>query len=225
MLVFLASVVSCFLAPWAEQLVDVLLGSEYHAAWPVLLLMLFYPIHQAVGQINGTLFMATGRNSVYMRITVAGLLVSIPVSYALIAPATGGGFPGLGLGAIGLALKIVGLNILFVSIQSWLIARKYGCAFQWRDQVVVILVLLVVGYGCRIAVEGLVPYVLPLMDGRPRIAVLAGMAVSGVIYLACTMGLFMRAPRLAGMDRSEVAGLLDKVTLAVRRAKEQNDGK
>jgi len=216
MLVFLASVVSCFLAPWAEQLVDVLLGSAYHPAWPVLLLMLFYPIHQAVGQINGTLFMATGRNSVYMKITVAGLVASIPVSYAFIAPGSGGGLPGLGLGAMGLALKIVGLNLLFVSIQSWVIARHYGITLQWRSQALAIMLLLAVGYGCQLTASQLLAFILP--DEAPdQVAALAGIALSGVVYLGCVFALVMRMPGLAGMNRIEMAGAFQRMGLFLRR--------
>lgn len=222
LLVFLASGVSCFLAPWAEQLVDVLLGNAYHAAWPVLFLMLFYPIHQAMGQINGTLFMATGRNSPYMKITVVGLLVSIPVSYVLIAPGDDPALPGLGLGAMGLAFKIVGLNMVFVNIQSWVIARHFGNAFEWHYQIAVILMLLAVGFGCRFAVEGLVPYISQVIGGTSTPAVLIGIAGSGMIYLVCVFALLMRAPELAGMDRSEVIGLLDKIA---RRAPRQATGK
>lgn len=218
-LVFLASVVSCFLAPWAELLVDVLLGSAYHAAWPVLLLMLFYPIHQAVGQINGTLFMATGQNSAYMKITVAGLLVSIPTSYALIAPEAGQGVPGLQLGALGLGLKIVGLNFLFVNLQSWVISRQYGIALPLRLQAFAIFSLLVVGYGCHFAVEQLLASYPASADSPERVIALAGVVGSGVIYLGCVLALVMRMPALAGMTENEIAMARERFGQIVRRGR------
>jgi len=218
-LVFLAAFVSCFLAPWAETLVDVLLGSAYHAAWPVLMLMLFYPVHQAVGQINGTLFMATGRNSVYMKLTVTGLLVSIPISYALIAPGTGWGEIGLGLGAMGLALKIVGLNFLFVNIQSWVISRHYGIAFQWRDQLGAIFVLLLIGYACKFSVVQLLALIEPSFDVSARLPIFIGMIVAGVLYLAVSVVLVIRVPSLAGMGQDEARGYLAKVGSILRQGR------
>jgi len=210
-LVFLSSVVSCFLAPWAEALVDVLLGSAYHAAWPVLCMMLFYPIHQAVGQINGTLFMATGRNSAYMRITVTGLLVSIPVSYLLIAPASESGWGGLELGALGLAIKILGLNFLFVNVQSWVISRHYGIPLQWRSQMAVIVVLLALGYACRLSAGWLMELMGRGLDMPARVEVLIGMIGSGLVYLGGLCVVLTRLPGLVGMERAEVASVLGKV--------------
>lgn len=214
-LVFLASVVSCFLAPWAEALVDALLGSAYHAAWPVLCMMLFYPIHQAVGQINGTLFMATGRNSVYMRITVAGLLASIPVSYGLIAPGSEPGWGGLELGALGLALKILGLNFLFVNVQSWVISRHYGIPFQWRNQMAAIVVLLALGYACRLSVDWLLGLMEPELKVPARVEMLIGMLGSGLVYLGGLCVVLMRMPGLAGVGRAEVVSVLGKVRCLV----------
>lgn len=210
-LVFLAAGVTCFLAPWAELLVDVLLGSAYHAAWPVLFLMLFYPIHQAIGQINGTLFMATGRNSVYMRLTVTGLLVSVPVSYVLIAPGSALGGVGLGLGAMGLALKILGLNFLFVNIQSWVISRYYGIQFQWRNQIGAIVILLLIGYACKFSVGQLLAWIQPSFGASARIGMLIGMIGAGLLYLGGVLMVLMLIPRLAGMTQHEVTGYLQKI--------------
>jgi O-antigen/teichoic acid export membrane protein len=217
LLVGLASVVSCFLAPWADQLVDVLLGNAYHAAWPVLYLMLFYPIHQTVGQVNSALFMASGQNSVYMKITVTGLLVSIPVSYVLIAPPDAPVLPGLGLGAMGLALKIVGLNILFVSIQSWVIARRYGVKLQWRYQVGLIPGLLAVGYACRSAVEILAPHISQLESVSAKSEVMIEIVLGGLIYAFVVLAIFIRMPDMAGMQRSEVADLQKRLKLLLYR--------
>lgn len=210
-LVFLAAGVTCFLAPWAEQLVDVLLGSAYHAAWPVLFLMLFYPIHQAIGQINGALFMATVRNSAYMRLTVTGLLVSVPVSYVLIAPGSALGGVGLGLGAMGLALKILGLNFLFVNIQSWVISRYYGIQFQWRNQIGAIVILLLIGYACKFSVDQLLAWIQPSFGASARIGMLIGMIGAGLLYLGGVLMVLMLIPRLAGMTQHEVTGYLQKI--------------
>jgi O-antigen/teichoic acid export membrane protein len=224
LLVLLAAVVSCFLAPWSEQLVGILLGNAYHAAWPVLFVMLFYPIFQAMGQINGTLFMATGQTRVYMKITVAGLLVSIPVSYLLIVPAQGVWLSGLGLGAIGLAIKIVGLNALFVNIQSWVISRHYGSAFQWKYQVSGILALITWAYTVWFAAQGFLLIFSAAANGIAKTSVLFAMACSGLIYLYGVFVLFKRAPAIIGLDENEVTALLEKMKRVMRRGKGYMNG-
>lgn len=203
-LVFIAAFVACFLVPWAEMLVDTLLGRAFHSAWPVLVLMLLYPIYQTVGQINGTLFMATGRNTVYMNLTIIGLLVSIPVSYALIAPENAWGEIGLGLGAMGLAMKIVGLNFIFVNIQSWVISRHYGISFQWLQPLAAILVLLLIGFACKFSVEQFHSFIQPTIEASGLWSMLIWMSVAGVLYLAAGMALVTHVPSLAGMQQDEV---------------------
>jgi O-antigen/teichoic acid export membrane protein len=196
-LIFVAAFVTCFLVPWSETLVDTLLGSAFHSAWPVLALMLFYPIHQTVGQINGTLFMATGSNSVYMKLTVIGLIVSIPVSYVMIGPSTG-------WAEIGMAVKIVGLNFIFVNIQSWVIVRHYGVSFEWIEPLVAILVLLLIGFACEFMVGQLHSLVQPTIEESGLWSMLTRMGVAGVLYLSAGLVLVTQVPSLAGMQRDEV---------------------
>jgi O-antigen/teichoic acid export membrane protein len=206
-LLFLAALVSCFFAPWTVLLIDVLLGSAYQAAWSVLMLMLFYPIYQAVGQINATLFMATGQNSVYMKITVAGLLASIPVSYVLIAPATEWGGLGLGLAAMGLAWSTVGVNFLFVNVQSWVISRYYGISFEWLEQLGTILALLLIAYVCKFLVLELLTIVQPSFALSGSMPMIIGMLLTGVAYLAASFTLVILFPQLMGMQREELRAI------------------
>lgn len=210
-LVFVAAAVSCFLAPWAEPLVDTLLGSAYYSAWPILLILLFYPIHQAVGQINGTLFMATNWNTVYMKITVVGQLVSIPISYLMIAPVNDSFFSGFELGGFGLALKTLAMSFLFVNMQSWVISRQYHIAFQWRRQIAVIVILLGLGYACRILIEILFELMEPALNLEPQQEIILRMTVSGIVYLVGLFMLWYRMPRLAGMESKEVEALFGRI--------------
>ncbi len=215
-LVCISSFVSCCLAPWADHLVEIFLGSAYQAAWPVFLLMLFYPIHQTLGQINCALFMATGHNRIYMRLTVAGLIVSLPVSYILIAPVDGVQIPGLGLGAIGLALKIVGLNLLFVSIQSWVIARLFRMDFQWRYQLALIPTLLFLGGVCRYVIESFSPYIFPLDVANPKWVASTQVLLGSGIYIGVLLAVFMRVPEIAGISRAELMGFYKKLKSLAR---------
>lgn len=128
------AVLSGFLIPWSEEIIRLCLGSSYLAGSSTLAIMLFYPIHQSLGQITGTLLMASSRTKTVAALQSAVLVVSIPISYLVLAPPDAW-VPGLGLGSQGLALKMVVLQIIGVNFIAWWIARDYGWKFDWTYQV------------------------------------------------------------------------------------------
>lgn len=209
-LMFVAAVIGCFLAVWSEELVGTLLGNAYLSAWPVLFVMLFYPIHQAMGQLNGTLLMATGRTHIYMKLTVTGLLISIPISALMLLPPDSTIIGGLGLGALGLAIKTATLNALFTNLQAFVIAREYGDRHQWFHQVTGLLTLLVLGYTSRLI--GTTTF------GTESSARTISSALIGAIFYAVSAGIVaMRTPRLFGLDPMDPSTLISWIKQVTRR--------
>jgi O-antigen/teichoic acid export membrane protein len=202
-LVLLGAAVSGFLIPWAPSLVEFLLGPAYVASWPILMLMLLYPIHQSMGQVNATMFLASECTNVWMVISIIGQLVCLPVTFVLLAPHEGYLLPGLALGALGLAIKMVGMNALLTNIQAALLARFNGWRFHWLWQVSVIGGLLLLGY----AAHGIAMLLLPSANAtQPSLLVLA-LTVAGLLYLM-GLALFVRSfPTLLGCDRQELREL------------------
>lgn len=196
----LAALVSCFLIPWSRQLVQLLLGEAYQAAWPVLALMLLYPVHQSMGQVNATMFMACERTTAYMRVALFGQLLSLPVSYVLLATPAAQPLPGLGLGAYGLAFKMVGMNLLLVNLQAWMIARFGGWRYEWSYQWGALAALLLLGFVAREA--GLL--VIPQVEFVAPLQLAGGLSVAGVIYCAGAALLLWMWPAVAGLDRSDL---------------------
>lgn len=148
-LVMLGAIISGLLIPWAEQIVAIFLGAAYVQAWPVLALMLLYPIHQSMGQIGGTMLLARGQTKTHMFICVVGMLVSIPLAFILLAPVAEGGWE---MGAWGIAFKSVLLGVVSVNIQAWIIARHSGWKFDWLFQVIGIPLMIVLGYGVKLLI-------------------------------------------------------------------------
>ena len=109
-LYFIVSFLSVFVAINAKFIVSVIGGQGYEPASQVVILMSFYPIHQTIGQINGTIYMSTERTRIYKNISIIIAPFSIVLSYILIAPLSQYGF---NLGALGLAIQM--LIIQFVS--------------------------------------------------------------------------------------------------------------
>ena len=208
-LLMLGAAVSCILIPWSKQIVIVLLGDAYQASWPVLALMLLYPIHQSIGQVNATMFMACERTSAYMVIAVAGQIVSLPISYFLLASPSQHPVPGLGLGAYGLALKMVGMNLVLVNFQAWMIAKFGGWKFQWAFQLVGIAGLLLLGYLSKICAAA-------LFNNAGSLDLSLRALASGCLYVAASACFLWACPWIAGMERDELGRLLS--SLGIRRS-------
>jgi O-antigen/teichoic acid export membrane protein len=207
----LGATVSCFLIPWSRELVALLLGPEYQESWPVLALMLLYPIHQSMGQVNTTVFMASDRTRSYMRVALAGQIVSLPVAYFALAPASGVLVPGLALGAYGLALKMVVMNVLLVNLQAWIVARFQHWRYEWGYQVAGIALLLGLGVLVKAIAVALVPGALVAELAWPFIV---GVIVAGILYLAGVACVLYAWPSLAGVDREGLRVMLARLAPA-----------
>ena len=206
-LLMLGAVMSCFMIPWAEELVTFLLGPAYQQSWLIFAVMLFYPIHQSMGQVNGAMFLGCNQTRTYTAISIIGQVVSIPVTYLLLASSADALMPGLALGAMGLAIKMVGMNILLVNIQAWLVARLNGWKYQWKYQLAGIGSVLVLGY----LVKSLVCYFIPAATSPMESgSFILALFLSGVFYLAGVAGLLWRYPTIAGTSKSELRILVAK---------------
>ncbi len=207
-LVMLGAIISGLLLPWSEQIVNIFLGEAYVNAWPVLAVMLLYPIHQSMGQIGGTMFLASRQTHRYMLVGIAMMLVSIPVSYFMLASATDGWLPGLEMGALGMAYKMVALGIVSVNIQAWVIARYGGWKFDWVFQVVGIPMMIAAGFIAKtlsvwiwnIESVGMVGLVVPV-------------TIAAIIYACFVIAIIGWLPWLIGADRAAIANLFGRVLL------------
>ncbi len=212
-LVMLSTLIAGLLLPWSKQIVAILLGSSYVEAWPVLAIMFLYPIHQSMGQIGGTMFLAGGDTKKYVLLSTAIMLVTLPLSYFAMAPTSGILVPGLGLGAVGMAGYMVLSGIMAVNIQAWVIARHNGWKFDWLYQAFGIPLILGVGYFAKI-VSGLFWNA----EGSEMSVLIMPVMFSCVIYLFSILLVCWFFPWLTGMDKAEMAGLFGKLRGGVRHA-------
>jgi hypothetical protein len=160
------------------------------------MIMFLYPIHQSMGQITGTLILASSQTRVYMRVSVAVMIVSLPLSYLVQAPPTAWLVPGLGLGALGIALKTVLINIVSVNISAFIISRIYGWKYSCFYQIVGPCVALAFGFATKIAV-------VHFMDGVGTVAIIPFL-ISGALYVIMLLLLLWSKPSLIGMERNEL---------------------
>jgi O-antigen/teichoic acid export membrane protein len=203
-LFLVGAIVAGYLIPWADELLRLILGVAYMGGGLTLVIMFLYPIHQSMSQVGGTMLMATQRVTLQVVIGIAFMLLSIGVTYLVLAPADAV-VPGLGLASMGLALKMVGLQIIQANIIAYSISRIWKWRFDWAYQPVSLLGCLTVGWLAHRLAIGLASASWPV----PAI-----MALGGIMYLMLTGALVYGMPWLAASTRSQ---LLSEATMMFRR--------
>ncbi|MFG1691683.1 lipopolysaccharide biosynthesis protein [Gemmatimonadota bacterium] len=194
LLFFVGAGIVGFLMPWATDLLDLMLGAEYVGGATTLMIMFLYPVHQSIGQINGTLLMATERVKVHVLVGTAFMACSIAVTYLVLAPPDAL-VPGLGLASQGLALKMVMMQFIQVNIVMYIIARIWHWSFDWLFQPIALFGC--IGLGWVVHEVGLrliaVDLTLPLKMG-----------LVGIVYLCLLVGFLYAVPWVAGFTREEL---------------------
>jgi len=111
------------LVPWTDEIVYLLLGEEYVDGSIALMIMLFYPVHQALGQINAAMYYATENVVPHIAIGSFFMLLGLGASYFALAPQDAY-IPGMSLGASGLAVKMVLIQVICVNVSSLFLAYR-----------------------------------------------------------------------------------------------------
>ena len=194
-LYMVAASISGFLIPWSEEIVGLFLGPSYLGGTAAVSIMFLYPLYQSLGLIGGSFLLAVGKTKPKVVLEGLVLIVSIPVSYFILAPADAN-FPGLELGSTGMALKMVGFCVVSSNLVLWWISRNYGWKFDWGYQILTLAGVLMLGQLSFVGVNylGSIHAMGLFLKG--------GMAL--VIY-AIGIGVFLwSVPWLAGLTRNEI---------------------
>ena len=186
----LGAITTGLLLPWSEQIVMIFLGKAYAQAWPVLAIML----------------LASGQTYRHMLVSMGVMLISVPFSYLMLAPATGVLVPGLEMGAIGIASKMVVLGMLSVNIQAWVIARYSGWKLDWKFQAVGIPLMIGLGYLAKILVG-----LLWNLEDIGMADLIVPVILAAFFYLVSVAWLLWLQPWLIGMNREEIMSLFGKL--------------
>jgi len=203
-------VISAFLIPWTKEIITILLGDEYLKGATVMSIMLLYPIHQSLGQINGTMFFAMELTRPYVVINSIHLITSIIAIYFLLAP-NDMILPGFGLGAIGLALKMVILQIIFVNVSIWWLSRKNGWNFDFAFQIAGIVLFLIIGFISYELVNTIV--------NNPEY-ILIRLFISALIYFVLVTVLFYKAPWFLGLTQYELKSYILRAKNSIVKVKQ-----
>jgi O-antigen/teichoic acid export membrane protein len=208
-LYFVSAFGACFLIPFSKEILA-LLGSEYESGYICLAIMFIYPVYQSLGQINGSYFLATGRTGLYSKIGITMRIVSVPVTYLVLAPSSNM-IPGLGLGSVGLALKMVILVVITVNISYFFISKISNWRFSIFNQFIIIGLLLGTSFVIKIFLIWVwhvldIPFsgLLTMIFCVPIYVLIAGV----IIYLF---------PGLGGLERKQIISFVRYLNQCLKR--------
>ena len=126
-LLFITFLISILISNFSEEIINLIGGTIYADAIPVLHVMCFYPVLQTLGQINGSYFYSTKKIKTYSKIGIYCSPISVILIWFFVAPKH---MYGLDLGAIGLAIYYVIYCLLVVSVQQFYISKYAGILFK-----------------------------------------------------------------------------------------------
>lgn len=193
-----AAYFSCFTLTEGDVLVRIFGGAEFAAALLPVQIMALYPLHQAYGQLAGSVFHAAGRTRVLRNVAMAECVYGLGAAWILLAPPS---LCGLGLGAAGLACKTVIVQIFTVNLHLWLASRFVPLHF-WRNvrhQIWSLGVLLLLAFACREAT---------LLPDADAVTSIPRFLCSGLLYTACAAAFAAWRPELLGLSRQDARELL-----------------
>lgn len=197
---FISSFISGVCIAWSDTIVDILLGSDYSGGKVAFLLMMIYPVHQCLGQINGVLLFATEKTKLQAIIGSIFTVVSLFTSYYFLAPADAF-IPGLHLGSEGLALKMLIMNFVAVNALGYVISRKFNWKYKWFFQFYILAGVIALGYFSKYLVLGIFS------------SVYLSIVLSFIIYSLIVAFLVYCFPSLTlGITRSELNRFTSKIS-------------
>lgn len=200
-LFFVGALMAGYLLPWTPEIITLTLGKAYLGGVPTMMLMFLYPVHQSTGQICNTMFYATGKSRVQVIQGVLFMFCSIGVAYFMLAPA-GAWVGGFGLKSVGLAYKMVIMQFLFVNVQSWVLAKLFNWKYDWKYQVVSLVLVLLSGW--------LTKYLIFFI---PMVPVIVKMGIGGCVYLCIVAAALYRQPWIIGLNAQEMQMAISRISL------------
>jgi O-antigen/teichoic acid export membrane protein len=201
-----AAVISCSLIPWYKEIVQLLVGKAYGGGALAFMIMCLYPIHQTLGQVDGTLLYSSGNTRLKMKSTIWFTISSLIVTYFTLAPKNAA-IPGLGLTSEGMALKMVILQMIYVNFINILIANKFKWKFEFSFQIYNLMIFGLISYLLYIFANSRIVSDVPLI---------IRMLLSITLYFICSGLCIFNLPALAGISRGEMQEYYSKTLFKFR---------
>jgi len=203
--VFLLSAMTAgFLIAWAKVIILIFLGAAYLPSEKILVIIFINVIYVAIGQVLSMVYLMTLRTRIYAWINIVPMIVSVPVTYLILAPTHHAGVPGLNLQAFGFALKLLVLGWFTANSMHFILCYLNKWPYDWSVQFITIGFFLILGFGVHALVLSIATFFLGGSWASHLSAFLLAAALYGILSL-CAVLLWTSV--LVGMDRRSLLGL------------------
>jgi O-antigen/teichoic acid export membrane protein len=196
----ITAIFACFVVVNADKMSVIIGGRDFRSAFLPVAIMAFYPLHQTYGQLSTSVFLATDQTRLLSNVMCVLLILGLPLTYFLLAPAASHGF---GMGAIGLAIKMVVMNIIITNALLYFNAKFLHLPLAWYlgHQVVSVAVFIALAFLATWGMDQCFP------AGHLLLRFLG----AGLGYSLLVFGAIFIFPGILGLGRSEMAVLTGKV--------------
>lgn len=200
-----ATVFCCFLSPLAPEIIELTLGASFLPGAFVMSLMFLYPIHQTIGQINGSMYFSLGMTKMHSFFGILFMIFSTFLVYFLLAPSFNL-IPGLGLGALGVAIKMLVMQLIFTSVTSWYLCFQNKWSYRLTYQILYPVLFFSLSFCCNIAA-----YKILGMQNNPFYEI----TLSLVIYFSIVILILYKNPKILGLNKEDFKKILLSIGISV----------
>jgi O-antigen/teichoic acid export membrane protein len=185
-----AAIFCCGLAPLAPEIILISLGEDFLPGAFIMSLMFLYPIHQTLGQINGSMYFSLGMTKMHSIIGIIFMISSTITVYFLLAPKLYI-IPGFELGALGVAIKMLAMQFIFTTVTSAYLCyhKKWNVSLKYQFFLPILFLVLSLASNSFISS-------LPVDPINPILEI----ALSLFIYFSLVSMLVYTFPKILGFD-------------------------
>lgn len=205
-LFFFSALISCFLFSFSDVILAFTVGEAYASGALTLSIMLLYPMHQVLGQIVTTCFLATRLVLATSLFGIAFLVLGTAFTFILLSP----DFYGAGMGAnasLVIASKMLLIQFVQITCMQFYLSKKFSWRLNLVSQMRTVLILLVLGW-CSSRVGG---WLVGSLGAIPD------MFLSGVLYMTCVMGILYARPEFVGTSEKGIRRTIAKMKSLINK--------
>ena len=208
MMLWLTAYFALYIGFCANWLLPVVYGDKYNSAVNATLLIMFYTVYQAAGQICGAFMIATEKTKLIAIISVIGQFISLALIFMFQIPNL---LWPQGLGAIGIAIVYALGNFISVCISMVCISRSINLSIK-RTLVFHIVPIAI----CSILALCLNKSLDALIIENSLYIYFLKIIASGVIYTAIIASVIWIRPDWAGISKETLKSTMNKVVTKVK---------
>ena len=187
-------------APW---ILPIVYGEKYSGAADITLLIMYYTVYQAWGQVSGSFMLALEKTRLSAALSVIAQLLTMCAVFMFQIPNF---IWPKGLGALGIALNYLTVNISVVLLSLYFVGRSLKIRYCDSFSIQLLPMLL-----CSATSMGLKVFCDYIMPGNETLILLTKLLISGGVYTTVIALTIWSNPELMGTSREVIVRTLKKI--------------